>query len=67
MSILATMACGHRVRIVEGIAVPSCPKCGEARVARVSAPPPKFRGVVLGPCATYEDLPAKRVSLKENP
>lgn len=63
--IVATMVCGHRVKI-DGIAVPCCPKCGESRVARVSAPPPRFRGVVLGPCAEYVDLPAKRVVLKEN-
>lgn len=64
--IVATMACGHRVKITDGIAVPNCPKCQETRVARVSAPPPKFRGFVRGPCATFEDLPAKPVSLKEN-
>ena len=60
------MACGHAVMISDGIAVPTCPQCGEARVARVSAPAPKFRGVVLGPCAEYIDLPAKKVVLKES-
>jgi hypothetical protein len=67
MTIVATMACGHRVQMQDGIMVPICPRCGEARVARVKAPPPRFRGVVLGPQATYEELPAQRVTLKENP
>lgn len=62
--IRATMACGHVIELQSGVAVPMC-KCGETRVARVKAPPPKFRGLVLGPCAEYEDLPAKRVVLKE--
>lgn len=66
MSILATMACGHRVLIDAGVTVPRCPACDETRVAHIKAPPPRFRGVVLGPCATYEDLPAQRVKLKEN-
>lgn len=64
MSIQITMACGHVV-VQDGVMVPRCPKCQESRVARVKAPPPRFRGVVLGPCATYEELPAQRVSLKE--
>ena len=65
MTILATMACGHQVQLQDGLTVPVCPQCGEGRVARVKAPPPRFRGVVLGPQATYEDLPAQRVTLKE--
>jgi hypothetical protein len=64
MSVTVTMACGHVLR-QDSVAVPHCAQCDERRVARVTAPPPRFHGVVLGPCATYEDLPAKRVSLKE--
>jgi hypothetical protein len=66
MTIRATMACGHLVMLPDGVSIPQCPQCGESRVARIKAPPPRFRGVVLGPCATYEDLPAQRVTLKEN-
>ena len=58
-----TMACGHKLAAGEGS--PICAQCQETRVSHVKAPAPRFRGVVLGPCATYEDLPAKRVSLKE--
>lgn len=64
--ITATMACGHTIRIDDGARAPLCPSCGEARVAFVKAPAPRFRGIVLGPCATYEDVPAKPVILKEN-
>lgn len=49
-------ACGHRAEFNEG-STPSCPRCGERRIARTEAPPPTFRGVCLGPTATYEDLP----------
>lgn len=65
MSILLTMACGHRVKAPDDIRAPLCPTCGETRVAHVKAPAPRFRGVVMGPCATYEDLPPQRVHLKE--
>ena len=61
--ITVTMACGHRMAV--GESAPRCATCGETRVSHVKAPAPRFRGVVLGPCATYEDLPAQRVSLKE--
>lgn len=61
--IAVTFACGHRG--TAGEAAPRCTECGETRVSHVKAPAPRFRGVVLGPCATYEDLPARRVSLKE--
>ena len=64
--IVATMACGHRVQI-SGIDVPACPQCGEMRVARVKAPPPKFRGVVLGPCAEYVELPGRHEAFLSRP
>lgn len=62
----ATMACGHRIAIDADGSAPRCGECGETRVSHVKAPAPRFRGTALGPCATYEDLPAKRVVLKEN-
>lgn len=62
--IRVSMACGHRLQ-ADSETAPRCAECGETRVAHVSAPAPRFRGVVLGPCATYEDLPAQRVDLKE--
>lgn len=65
MSIVATMACGHRVILEGDIDVPACPACGESRVASVKAPPPKFRGTVLGPCSQYVELPPRTVRLKE--
>jgi hypothetical protein len=55
MAFHVRFACGHGLRMETGIEVPECPQCGETRVARVSAPPPKFRGTVLGPCAEYRD------------
>lgn len=61
----ATLACGHVVPL-DSESAPRCGPCNETRVAHIKAPAPRFRGVVLGPCATYEDLPAKRVVLKEN-
>lgn len=65
MTITVTLACGHTVRSDGGVA-PVCPIDGEARIANVKAPAPTFRGVVLGPCAEYQDLPAKRIELKES-
>lgn len=65
MAFTVTFACGHRMRLETGIEIPQCSACGETRVARSSAPAPKFRGIAVGPCAEYVDLPAARVSLKK--
>jgi hypothetical protein len=65
MSVTATMACGHQITLADGSIAPQCPTCGEVRVSRVKAPAPRFRGMVLGPCAEFEALPAKAISLKE--
>lgn len=56
-------ACGHRVQGDERMTQAQCPECGETRVSRVSAPPPRFSGLALGPCATFENLPAQPVRL----
>ena len=61
-----TFACGHRL-MQDAIEVPLCPVCGERRVASVKAPPPRFRGMVLGPCAEYVELPAKPVKVTKEP
>lgn len=66
MSVVVRMACGHELRMADGSAVPTCPACAESRVASVKAPAPRFRGVVLGPCAEFVALPAKAVALKES-
>lgn len=45
--------CGHGAQLGAQQEAPVCPSCGETRVARTSAPPPKFRGVASGPyCET---------------
>ena len=43
-------ACGHRVIYTDGER-PICPTCGESRISATNAPPPRFTGVALGPCA----------------
>jgi hypothetical protein len=63
--ITATMACGHQIRLEDGSTAPTCAQCRETRVAHVKARAPRFRGTVLGPCAEFEALPAKAISLKE--
>lgn len=55
-------ACGHAVSGAD-ITTAQCQTCGERRVSHVQAPPPRFTGLVLGPCATFQDLPAQPVSL----
>lgn len=45
--------CGH-VLVIQSSNPPTnprCEQCGEARVARVTAARPTFRGAVSGPCA----------------
>lgn len=45
----------------------ACLHCGETRVATVLARAPRFAGHVRGPCARYEDLPARPVTLRTTP
>lgn len=57
--IQAVLACGCRVHVDEAAAPsdrvdPICPTHGEARVVRVTAPPPRFRGMAHGPCAQFD-------------
>ena len=47
--ITLTFACGHVGTWQDGDAAPRCPVCGEARIARVVAPPPRFTGAVVLP------------------
>jgi hypothetical protein len=57
MSIDIRFLCGHGGRVgVNQVASPVCPTCGETRIARVSAPPPKFRGACSGPYAATAHL-----------
>ena len=49
-------ACGHRVDITDGTR-PTCPICGDHRIATTTAPPPRFTGAALGPCATKGQTP----------
>ena len=45
-----TFACGHKADVSPEVTEPPvCPVCREARVSRVEAPAPRFRGVATGP------------------
>lgn len=63
MSIRVRFACGHGVEVETGTETPVCATCGERRIARTTAPAPRFRGIAVGPCAEYVELPAARVAL----
>lgn len=63
--IKVTFLCGH-IADTDGAAKPRC-HCGESRIRRIAAKTPSFRGHVTGPCAEYQDLPPKAVTLKEQP
>jgi len=47
--ITLTFACGHAGRWQDGDPDPRCPVCGETRIARVQAPPPRITGAVVLP------------------
>jgi hypothetical protein len=64
MAISILFVCGHTLQATGDEVGPRC-ACGESRIESVKAPAPKFRGLALGPCAQYEDLPAKAVVLKK--
>jgi len=57
------MACGCTVQIAETEATAICPQHQERRVTNVKARAPKFRGVCVGPHATYEPLNGIPVSV----
>lgn len=58
-------ACGHALTGPDDLATAECPVCGERRVSRVTAPAPRFVGMVTGPCARFEALPAQPVRLQQ--
>lgn len=58
MAIRVRFVCGHALELTTGIEIPVC-HCGERRVARTSAPPPRFRGMAIGPYAEYQDVRQK--------
>lgn len=53
-----TFACGHRCTLTGDENPPRC-HCGSTSVVAVKAPKPRFRGIVKGPVAQFEDLPAQ--------
>jgi hypothetical protein len=61
--IVVEFLCGHAVQN-DGAAKPRC-ACGEARIRRVVAKAPTFKGYARGPCADYQELPAKPAVFKE--
>jgi len=45
-----TFVCGHgAVEVADDTTAPECPQCHETRIARVTAPAPRFTGAVTGP------------------
>jgi hypothetical protein len=63
--ITVRFACGHVVTGDDRMTQAECRQCGETRVSRVTATPPRFTGLVLGPCAHFENLPAQPVRLNK--
>ena len=57
------MACGCLVKIAETEVSALCPQHNERRVTSVKARAPKFRGVCVGPHASYEALNGIPVSV----
>ena len=56
--ITLTFACGHTMQATGNEQHPVC-GCGESRIDHVKAAAPRFTGHALGPCARFENLPAK--------
>lgn len=65
MSVPVMFGCGHWVALSGNEIIPRC-HCGNEHIEHIDAPAPKFRGHVQGPCAHYEELPAKPVILKRD-
>jgi hypothetical protein len=63
--IAARFECGHLVQLTGDEQKPRC-ACGNDRLAQVRAKAPKFHGHALGPCAKYEELPARAVQLQRD-
>lgn len=53
--IRVTFACGHQQPVADTVTDPPvCRTCGERRVQRVAAPPPRFRFLEAAPVALKE-------------
>ena len=63
--ITITFECGHQLAATGNESHARC-GCGETRIQSVTAPAPKFSGHALGPCAKFENLPAKAVTLTKD-
>lgn len=45
-----TFRCGHTARFERDVTdAPVCAECGERRISRVQAPPPRITGAARGP------------------
>ena len=63
MSIRVRFLCGHEGTVKEtDDAVPVCP-CGETRIARTFARPPRFTGACSGPYAQMRPVSPARIGL----
>ena len=50
-------ACGHNMDLDDSVSsAPVCPTCGESRISRTTAPPPRFTGWCRGPTAESKPL-----------
>lgn len=64
MKMSVRFACGHATTMwAANPSEPICPECGETRVTRIGAPPPRFRGACAGPYAVTEAVDAVPVNL----
>ena len=64
MSITVRFVCGHASAVgVNATSDPVCPTCGETRIARTSAPPPRFTGACAGPYAVTSKVDPASVRL----
>lgn len=57
----ARFDCGHTVDLTGDEQPPRC-HCGATRLVAVKARAPRFRGIVKGPGAVFEDLPPRPTS-----
>lgn len=56
-------ACGHTLDADPDKGKPSCPTCGESRIASVKAPPPRFVGTATGPLVETKPMEPGTVNL----
>ena len=63
MSIRLRFACGHEGTVGgDATTAPRCP-CGETRIARTFARPPRFTGACSGPYAQMRPVSPARIGL----